>query len=84
MPIVELIDFSAFRFGLPAKTPEIWTPFVPVTGSLTWLKNVATDGLISGRVGARKPRPQLARISSDGAALNFRPNFGVIALPKSL
>src|SRR5689334_14126222 len=78
MPSVVLSDFSAFNCGLPANTPEICVPDSPVTGSLTCVKNVAIDGEISGSVGARKPRPQFARSSSHGAALNFRPNFGVV------
>ena len=83
-PIVVLVDFSALRAGLPAKAPEILKAWPLNTGSLIWVKNVATDGEISGSVGARKPLPQLARNSRNGAALNFRPSLGVTALPKSL
>src|SRR3954468_23878508 len=63
-PAVVLSDFSGCRAGLPANTPEICTPDAPVTGSFTCTKNVATDGEISGSVGARKPLPQFARNSS--------------------
>src|SRR5207244_1375900 len=84
IPTVVLVDFSACSCGLPANTPEIWMLFCPVIGSLTCVKKVAMDGEISGRVGARNPRPQFARNSSHGVALNFRPNLGVVASPKSL
>src|SRR5688572_12638214 len=70
-PTVVLSDFSALRPGLPANTPEMLMPVCPVTGSFTVVKNVATEGEISGSVGARKPLPQFARSSSHGAALNF-------------
>src|SRR5436190_553256 len=80
-PAVVLSDFSGSRFGLPANTPEICTPFTFVSGSLTCWKKVATDGEISGRLGARKPLPQLARSRSESVALNFAPTFGVEELP---
>ena len=55
-----LTDFSGFSAGLPAKLPETRIAFWLVTESLTWTKNVADDGEISGSDGARNPRPRAA------------------------
>ena len=48
---------------------------------MTELNDVAVAGEISGNVGARKPLPKFALNNSDGAALNFKPNFGVTDAP---
>src|SRR5258706_16395512 len=80
IPNVELGDFSACRLGLPANTPEILVETF-VRGSITVLKNVATEGEISGSVGARKPRPQFALKSNSRVGVNLMPSLGVVELP---
>src|SRR5688572_25871603 len=83
MPAVALSDFSGERVGLPAKTPEMLAAAF-VTGSMTAVKNVATEGEISGSDGARKPLPQFARSRIELVGLNLMPTFGLVVLPKSL
>ena len=79
-PRLALVDFSAFRFGLPANTPEMFW-IVSVCGSFTWTKKVAVEGEISGSVGARKPLPTLPRSATMSFGVYFRPNFGTVELP---